>query len=273
MKQTRYNFIKIILLLVVSFAVWRRAFSQYQDSLSKFQPERDWLLAPPALEKEAGMKPSSSIKIPGPAEMMLLDEGTKHPSFYMNREGEVLGEANEKILHFMQISDLHVSMFSKKGGLAHLEAVLYNEIPLVAPELVLATGDLTDGKAIHFLTSLQQEKEWNAYFNLLKESRVMERSGGNFYLDQRGNHDCWNVADFTSAFNYFKGLSAVKKEGYAYTLEKAWGKYTFVALDGCPKTGPGRPFNFFGYLDTSDMDFLANTLIKSIKERHNHTFG
>ena len=205
--------------------------------------------------------------------MMLLDEGTKHPSFYMNRKEEVLGEANEKILHFMQISDLHVSMFSKKGGLAHLEAILYNEIPLVAPELVLATGDLTDGKATHFLTSFQQEKEWNGYFNLLKESRVMERSGGNFYLDQRGNHDCWNVADFTSAFNYFKGLSAVKKEGYTYTVEKTWGKYTFVALDGCPKTGPGRPFNFFGYLDTSDMDFLASSLIKSIKERHNHTFG
>ena len=32
MKQNRYNFIKILLLLIVSFAVWRRAFTQYQWS-------------------------------------------------------------------------------------------------------------------------------------------------------------------------------------------------------------------------------------------------
>ena len=70
-----------------------------------------------------------------------------------------------------------------------------------------------------------------------------------------------------------RGLSAVNEEGYAYTLEKDFGKYSFVALDGCPKTGAGRPFNFFGYLDTSDMDFLASVLVKSIVEKHNHTFG
>lgn len=71
----------------------------------------------------------------------------------------------------------------------------------------------------------------------------------------------------------YKDFSAVKDEGYEFEIKKPYGIYSFVALDGCPETGAGRPFNFFGYLDTRDMDLLANTLTKSIIERHNHTFG
>ncbi|KAJ3292486.1 Transmembrane protein 62 [Borealophlyctis nickersoniae] len=65
-------------------------------------------------------------------------------------------------------------------------------------------------------------------------------------------------------------MSAVQKEGYAYHLHKPFGTYSFIAVDGCPRYGVSRPFNFFGYLDTSDMDFLATELEKS--RSHNHTF-
>ncbi|KAJ3371813.1 Transmembrane protein 62 [Kappamyces sp. JEL0680] len=152
----------------------------------------------------------------------------------------------------MQITDLHVSIFTKHGGLAHLEAFLYNELPLVAPDLVLATGDLTDGKSSHFLTSLQQPDEW---------------------YDLHGNHDCWNVPSFQSPVNMFKDFSSIKKEGYSYVHKKPFGTYSFVALDGCPMTGAGRPLNFFGYLDTRDMDLLADVLERALREGHNHTFG
>ncbi|KAJ3036271.1 Transmembrane protein 62 [Rhizophlyctis rosea] len=112
--------------------------------------------------------------------------------------------------------------------------------------------------------------EWIAYHSVLQESGIMERKGGKFYWDQRGNHDCFNLPSFESKKNVFSQLSAVKEEGYAYHLRKPFGTYSFIALDACPRYGVSRPFNFFGYLDTADMDFLATELQKA--KSHNHTF-
>ncbi|KAJ3090389.1 Transmembrane protein 62 [Quaeritorhiza haematococci] len=68
----------------------------------------------------------------------------------------------------------------------------------------------------------------------------------------------------------FASMSSVRKEGYAFHHRKPFGDYAFLALDGCPKYGASRPFNFFGTLDTEDMDFLHDELEKAAT--FNHTF-
>jgi hypothetical protein len=138
---------------------------------------------------------------------------------------------------------------------------------------VLIKGDLTDAKASHTFTAVQQKQEWLDYHSLLKQSRVLERQESRFWWDQRGNHDCWNIPSFASSENMFHTLSAVGSEGYSFVITKPFGTYSFVALDGCPETGASKPLNFFGYLDSNDMDFLGNALIKSILSKHNHTFA
>jgi predicted MPP superfamily phosphohydrolase len=62
-----------------------------------------------------------------------------------------------------------VSKYRKKGGLTHLQAFIDNELPLIAPDLVLATGDITDAKLDDSLKSKQHVEEWQAYYDALKE--------------------------------------------------------------------------------------------------------
>lgn len=110
-------------------------------------------------------------------------------------------------------------MFNARGGLAHLKEFLQKELPILSPELVVVTGDLTDAKSKWKLSSSQFEQEWAAYHAALKESGVLERAS--FWFDQRGNHDCFDVAGFDHESNHYKVYSSVKEEGYAFHLKKS----------------------------------------------------
>ena len=237
---------KILGILMISILCWIYAYHLYTMSLVHVE------------SSNTQVGPDSSLRGPTPRK------------FDMKAK---LSDGVDNLFHFIQITDIHVSKYHKQGGIAHLEAFLNHELPLIAPDLVLSTGDLTDAKASHALTSLQQIDEWVSYHKALHDSRLLERKDGQFYWDQRGNHDCWNIPGFNSSENLYLRLGAIGKEGYYFVLDKDFGKYSFIAIDGCPETGAGRPLNFFGVFDTVDMEFLKQALDQSIKENHNHTFA
>ncbi|KAF7720944.1 Transmembrane protein 62 [Apophysomyces ossiformis] len=140
---------------------------------------------------------------------------------------------------------------------------------MIRPSFVVVTGDLTDAKDRTRLKSKQYIEEWQVY-----QSAIDEKVDVPWY-DMRGNHDCFDLASWKSLSNFYRvfGKSAdLVEDGqgvYSWTIEKPFGRYQFVAVDACPKRGPSRPFNFFGYLTRQTMDRLEEALTSG---RYNHTF-
>jgi len=115
---------------------------------------------------------------------------------------------------------------------------------MLSPEKVIVTGDLTDAKSRFKLSSMQFESEWSEYRNALKDAGILDIK--EFWLDQRGNHDCFDVGSFNHPSNQYRVFSSLKTEGYVFHLKKDYGTYSFLGIDGCPKYGTRRyPFALF----------------------------
>ncbi|KAG0369168.1 Transmembrane protein 62 [Gamsiella multidivaricata] len=186
-----------------------------------------------------------------------------------NQENIVIGDSKDNIFYFVQVSDLHISMF-RKASTANFYTFLSTALPLVEPSFVVVTGDLTDAKDKHLVGSMQYMDEWNTYRDALEESGVLTKRNGSYWHDLRGNHDCFDVPSWDSKENMFKDMSATRAPGFMFDVKTDYGKYGFIGIDACPKPGPARPYNFFGLFETPDMDNLKRRL--ELSKGNNHTF-
>ncbi|XP_029197493.2 transmembrane protein 62-like [Acropora millepora] len=171
----------------------------------------------------------------------------------------------ENLFWFVQISDIHISKYRAHQRAYDLQQFCNENIDVIQPVTVLATGDLTDAKDAYKLGSMQYKEEWEVYHNVLKETQVEKKTK---WIDLRGNHDAFDVPSLSGAENFFKDYSMTGPEGYKgskpyqYVYHTKYGSYAFNGIDFNPDPGPKRPFNFFGHVDQeriNAMEKLADT--------------
>jgi len=165
---------------------------------------------------------------------------------------------DEHLLWFIQITDLHLSEFHDLTRISDFEHFCDSTISIVKPKIVLVTGDITDAKDRDMVGSKQYEFEWKQYRQVIAKSKVLEKS---VWLDVRGNHDAFDVAELKSSGNYFKkyGVMGDTQRSYMYEYNAPSGdKYSFIGVDASLDPGPRRPFNFFGWIKDDHLKQLEN---------------
>lgn len=183
-------------------------------------------------------------------------------------EQSIFADSEDDLLWFIQVSDIHISKFGSGNGASNLETFLKSVVPVVKPRFVVATGDLTDAKYPTNYQSGQLKEEWEIYRGLLRKYGALRVE--DFWIDLRGNHDCFDVPGWESEQNFFRSYSSTGKASTKRIFVAGHRKFGLVTVDGCPDFGLSRPFNFFGSLSMDKMDELQKHLRELRDANVNH---
>ncbi|CAG9762201.1 unnamed protein product [Ceutorhynchus assimilis] len=176
-----------------------------------------------------------------------------------------IGDKFNNLIWFLQISDIHISIFRDPSRITEFKEFCDYTIDRIKPKVVLATGDLTDAKTKDSIGSRQYKSEWQHYKDILQQYEIEKKT---IWLDIRGNHDNFNVMSVQSKYNYFTNYSIQGKtnpKSYMMQVKQGNEIYSFLGVDACLEPGPRRPFNFVGMIDEPEVQQI-NHLVKEIEK-------
>lgn len=187
------------------------------------------------------------------------------------RSGNVIvSDAPDNFFWFIQVTDLHLSERQDFSRVRDFVRFFTETIPVIQPELVTISGDLTDARSHVHIRSKQSLSEWKWYRSAILSSGVLNMTK---VLDIRGNHDMFGVLHANHTSDYFSRFSIQGKEhagSHFFKVIKPFGTYSFVLWDACPTVGVHFPLNFFGQLKPAEEYRLEQLAL--LAEGSNHTF-
>ncbi|KAK2706171.1 hypothetical protein QYM36_016266 [Artemia franciscana] len=171
------------------------------------------------------------------------------------KDGEILGNRKGSLFYFVQITDIHISIFRDPNRIPDLWTFCDENLKVIKPPVVIASGDLTDATREQPMGSQQYEEEWRQYSNSVRKCKNHTKA----WLDIRGNHDTFNVPSSNSSINYFRNYSAqgrLHSYSYMYTTKEQGYTVNFIAVDGTTEPGTIKPYNFFGIISPEGFAVL-----------------
>lgn len=175
------------------------------------------------------------------------------------------GREFNNIFWFIQISDIHLSIYQDPKRISDFRIFVQQVLNTVKPSVVFATGDITEAKHRDEIFSEQFEMEWKLYQKILNTSSLV-----NHYIqwiDLRGNHDSFDVPWRHHEQDMFRKYAVSKhthSSVFLWTYVVPYGRYSFVGIDASPSPGLRRPYNFFGILHEDDLSQVEDVMTQTL---------
>lgn len=226
--------------------------------------------------------------------------------------GAFSGSAEEdlrELTWFIHISDLHLSSFQKKREDDLVHWINQTVQRIIQPAFVVVTGDLTDAKDRSEKTGSQRKDEWQTYHTVLLQSNATlppslfdsrEKTARKelYWVDLRGNHDCFDT--FSRSSSPVASFSLSSGEPFVSVSFSPDGKdvvllhrkhtdnpstsevnrthlshlqHQIILLDSCPKLGNRPPLNFFGSGEVMEEHLLSALRTRELLDSKNTKEG
>ncbi|XP_018647384.1 helicase, putative [Schistosoma mansoni] len=176
---------------------------------------------------------------------------------------KVIDGGAHNVFWFVHITDLHFSEFGSKDRQMNFFEFCSTYIPVIRPEIVIASGDITDGKGKTFSSSSQNPEEWRDYLSLLEQSGVLNLTR---WFDVRGNHDSFGVPSFGGDGDYYSRFGVRGRFSFRsniFKLVKPYGQYSFISIDLSTEPGLKWPLNFFGSFNLNVKTQFSKSIDKA----------
>ena len=178
--------------------------------------------------------------------------GDPHSAYYSSD--------NNKIFWFIHITDIHIGASGTQDS-DNLAWIVNTAKPIIDPEFIVATGDLTDSTDGGLFPDGPYIEEWNQYNAILTAANIND----SFYYDIPGNHDAYNDGNFNFYINNSIQGKATGQAQASWTREFSFGKYHFIGANTAGNDG--REFCIFcpyygdyAGLDSSELTFIETKL-------------
>ena len=178
-----------------------------------------------------------------------------------NPRGAFYSPANDRVFWFIHFSDIHIGT-SGDTEANNLRWLVSTARQVIAPEFLVATGDLTDSTNDNWLgyPNGPYQAEWDEYKSILAEAGV----DASFYYDLPGNHDAYN----DQYFAYYRANSvqgrATGGTQVSWSRTFTFGKYHFLGVNSADNSGDPfsifSPYGDYAGLDATELAFINTKL-------------